>query len=82
MSTVCIGFMGAGKSTAPQAREALGIEAIDVDAVLRSSSASSIEQVFAEDGEAAFRAAEERVTLELLGEDGDWSWVAWPGARP
>jgi shikimate kinase/3-dehydroquinate synthase len=64
---VCIGFMGAGKSTAARsAAEALNTEAIDVDQRLERRLGKSIEQVFAEDGEAAFRAAEERLTLELL----------------
>jgi shikimate kinase/3-dehydroquinate synthase len=59
--------MGAGKSTA--ARElaaALGRRAIDVDEVIEDRLGKPIERVFAEDGEARFRAEEERVTLELL----------------
>src|ERR1700729_449468 len=63
----CIGFMGAGKSTAAQsAAQALGIEAIDVDRVIEERLGKPIERVFAEDGEAAFPAAEEHFTLELL----------------
>ncbi len=63
----CIGFMGAGKTTAA-ARIAgvLGEEAIDVDRVIEQRLGKPIERVFAEDGEAQFRAAEERITLELL----------------
>jgi len=64
---VCIGFMGAGKSTAARsAAAALGIEAIDVDSVIEQRLGKPIHEVFAQDGEAAFRAAEERITLELL----------------
>ena len=64
---VCIGFMGAGKTTAARsAAEALGTNAIDVDAVIEQRLGKPIDEVFAEDGEAAFRAREERVTLELL----------------
>jgi shikimate kinase / 3-dehydroquinate synthase len=64
---ICIGFMGAGKSTAAQsAASALGTKATDVDSVIERRLGKPIERVFAEDGEAAFRAAEERVTLELL----------------
>ena len=64
---VCIGFMGAGKSTAARSlAEALGTEAIDVDGVVERALGKPIERVFAEDGEAVFRAAEEQVTLELL----------------
>ncbi len=65
---VCIGFMGAGKSTAARsAAEALGWEAIDVDAVIETRAGRSISDIFAADGEAAFRRLEEEVTLELLG---------------
>jgi shikimate kinase/3-dehydroquinate synthase len=64
---VCIGFMGAGKSTAARsAGEALGATEVDVDSVIEQRLGKPIERVFAEDGEAAFRAAEEQVTLELL----------------
>jgi shikimate kinase/3-dehydroquinate synthase len=64
---VCIGFMGAGKSTAARAAaEALGTKSIDVDRVIEQRLGKPIAQVFTEDGEAAFRATEERVTLELL----------------
>jgi shikimate kinase/3-dehydroquinate synthase len=64
---VCIGFMGAGKSTAARSlAHALGTEAIDVDSVVEQRLGKPIERVFAEDGEPAFRAAEEQVTVELL----------------
>ena len=66
-SIVCIGFMGAGKTTAAASvAEALGTEAVDVDGAIEQRLGKSIERVFAEDGEAAFRAVEEQVTLELL----------------
>ena len=65
---VCIGFMGAGKSTAARsAAQALGTAHIDVDDIVQARLGKPIERVFAEDGEAAFRAVEEEVTLELLG---------------
>ena len=64
---VCIGFMGAGKSTAAATiAERLGAEAVDVDRALEKQLGKPIDRVFSEDGEAAFRAAEERLTLELL----------------
>ncbi len=70
--TVCIGFMGAGKSTAAiSAAQALGTEAVDVDRVIEERIGKPIARVFAEDGEAAFREVEERVTLELLGAPGN-----------
>jgi shikimate kinase/3-dehydroquinate synthase len=62
-----IGFMGAGKSTAARsAAEVLGTGAVDVDQVIEQRLGKPIDRIFAEDGEAAFRAAEERITLELL----------------
>src|SRR6185312_14855495 len=68
---VCIGFMGAGKSTAARsAAEALGTEAVDVDSVIEERLGKPIHDVFARDGEGAFRAAEERITLELLADPG------------
>jgi shikimate kinase/3-dehydroquinate synthase len=71
---VCIGFMGAGKTTAARsAADALGTEAIDVDAVIERRAGKPIARMFEEDGEAAFRAVEERVTLELL--NGSWARV-------
>ncbi len=66
---VFIGFMGAGKTTAARdAARALGppAQALDVDQLLEERLGKSISRAFAEDGEAAFRAAEERLVLELL----------------
>ena len=62
-----IGFMGAGKTTAARhAAQALGTTAVDVDQELEARLGKPIASVFAQDGEAAFRAVEERLTLELL----------------
>jgi shikimate kinase/3-dehydroquinate synthase len=70
-SIVCIGFMGAGKSTAALSVAAkVGAEMVDVDHVIEEKLGKPIERIFAEDGEPAFRAAEEQVTLELLGAPG------------
>ncbi len=64
---VCIGFMGAGKSTAARSlAEVLRSSPIDVDSVIEERLGKPIERVFAEDGEPVFRATEEQVTLELL----------------
>ena len=66
-AVACIGFMGAGKSTAARSlAQALGTQAIDVDSVVEERLGKPIERVFAEEGEATFRDAEERITLELL----------------
>ena len=57
-----VGFMGAGKSTlAPLVAERIGRRAVDVDDEL----GVDIPTLFAQ-GEAAFRAVEERRTCELL----------------
>ena len=51
-SVVCIGFMGAGKSTAARgAAKILGTDEIDVDRVIEDRLGKSIERVFAEDGD-------------------------------
>ena len=79
-AVVCIGFMGAGKSTAARsAARALGARAIDVDRVIEERLGKPIADVFAQDGEGAFRAAEERITLELLRAPGAGAHA--PGAR-
>ena len=44
---VCVGFMGAGKSTAARsAAQALGIEAVDVDELLERRLGKPIDEVF------------------------------------
>ncbi len=64
-----IGFMGSGKTTAAHSAAAtLGTEPVDADRVLELRLGKPIAQIFSEDGEPAFRAAEEEVTLELLRE--------------
>ena len=66
-AVVFIGYMGAGKTTAASAAaDALGHQALDVDRLVEERLGMPIGQVFAQDGEAGFRAAEEQVTLELL----------------
>jgi shikimate kinase/3-dehydroquinate synthase len=61
--TALIGFMGAGKTTAARM---LGDGAVDVDDVIEARLGRRVQDVFAQDGEAAFREVEEQVTLELL----------------
>jgi shikimate kinase/3-dehydroquinate synthase len=64
---VFIGFMGAGKSRAArEASAALGVPADDADALLEAKLGEPIAGVFARDGEAAFRAAEEELVGSLL----------------
>lgn len=56
---VLTGFMGAGKSTVgPLLAQRLGWEFLDADSVIESRAGKTIAEIFAEQGEAAFRALE------------------------
>ncbi|MGH3064763.1 MAG: bifunctional shikimate kinase/3-dehydroquinate synthase [Gaiellaceae bacterium] len=62
-----VGFMGAGKSTlGPVLAERLGRPFVSIDSVVEAREGSSIAELFAARGEAAFRELEERAALELL----------------
>jgi shikimate kinase/3-dehydroquinate synthase len=62
-----IGFMGAGKSTlAGPLAERLGWDVADTDAEIEREAGKPVAEIFAEDGEAAFRELEERVAGRLL----------------
>jgi shikimate kinase / 3-dehydroquinate synthase len=64
---VLVGFMGAGKSTGARALAAeLGVDPLDSDHELERRLGEPIESYFDREGEAAFRAREEEVVLELL----------------
>jgi len=64
---VLIGFMGAGKSTvAVELAQALGVSALDSDALLEERLGHSPAREFELNGEASFRAAEEQLACELL----------------
>ncbi len=66
-SLVFVGFMGAGKSSATrEVARALGLSARDSDELLQARLGEPIESFFDREGEAAFRAREEEVVLELL----------------
>jgi shikimate kinase / 3-dehydroquinate synthase len=68
-SIVLIGFMGSGKSTAATAlADALSLPMVDVDARIEDRLGKPITEIFSQDGEPAFRAAEEQATLEALGD--------------
>ncbi len=69
MAFVLIGFMGAGKSTAAvELAEALGVPALDSDALLAERFGQPIAREFEQRGEEAFRAAEEELVCGLLGD--------------
>ncbi len=64
---VLVGFMGAGKTTVGHLlAEKLGLPFIDSDVVIESRSGRSVPEIFAADGEPAFRDLEREITAELL----------------
>jgi shikimate kinase len=59
LNVVLVGFMGCGKSSVGRAlAERLGREFLDTDLIVERALGKSIGALFAEEGEAAFRAAE------------------------
>jgi len=61
-----VGFMGVGKSTVGQVLASLlGFEFIDTDRVIETRTGRRIADIFAEEGESAFRALEARMVAEL-----------------
>ncbi|KRC49131.1 shikimate kinase [Nocardioides sp. Root79] len=64
--------MGAGKTTVGRlVAEALGVPFADTDAVIEQRAGKSVQDMFVEDGEPAFRALERAVVAEhLAGHDG------------
>lgn len=61
-----IGFMGAGKtSVARRLARTCGIASVDMDTYLERRAGRSVKDIFAEDGEDAFRALETEVLHEL-----------------
>jgi shikimate kinase len=84
---VIVGFMGAGKTTVGQLLAAkLGVPFTDSDHVIEDRAGQPIRQIFAADGEPAFRQLEHEVIAGLLA-DGDGvlalggGAVAHPGTR-
>ncbi|MGP7996970.1 MAG: shikimate kinase [Streptosporangiaceae bacterium] len=64
---VLIGFMGAGKTTVGQLLAGkLGLPFVDTDLVIEQRTGRSVADIFAADGEPAFRELERAVTAELL----------------
>ena len=65
-----IGFMGAGKtSVARKLARLCGIASVDMDTYLERREGRKIKDIFAEEGEGAFRAIETDVLRELLWKD-------------
>ena len=64
---VIVGFMGAGKTTVGHLlSEKLGLPFVDTDLVIEQRTGRSVRQIFADDGEPAFRVLEDEITAELL----------------
>lgn len=68
MTTVILtGMMGTGKSSVGQRVAAqLGAPFVDTDALVEEAAGCSVAEIFARDGEAAFRAAERRAIAAAL----------------
>jgi shikimate kinase len=78
---VLVGFMGAGKTTVGTLLAGrLGLPFADSDQVLEDRAGRPIRQIFAEDGESAFRALEHEVIAGLL--DGPPAVLALGGGAP
>ncbi len=68
---VLAGFMGTGKSSVGRRLAArLGREFVDTDALIEQEGGTSITRIFADRGEAEFRAREKRAVAVAVGEDG------------
>jgi len=65
-----IGFMGAGKSAVGRALAAkLDMEFIDLDSLIEKKAGRSISEIFARDGEPAFRRMEAEITAQVAGKE-------------
>lgn len=68
---VLVGMMGAGKSSVGRrVARALGIEFIDLDQRIETRRGRTIREIFAAEGEDAFRDLEEAELRQVLGESG------------
>ncbi|MDP2959030.1 MAG: shikimate kinase [Longimicrobiales bacterium] len=82
---VLVGFMGSGKSTVGRLlAEALGWDFADFDAQVEAAEGRTVAAIFAESGEAYFRAAEALAAERLLARDrvvlaSGGGWAAEPG---
>jgi len=64
---VLVGLMGAGKSSiGRRLAQTLALPFTDADSEIETAAGLSIEEIFARDGEAAFRSGERRVIARLL----------------
>lgn len=67
---VLVGFMGSGKSTIGRnLNKNLGYELIDTDHVIEEQTGKSIPEIFADDGEDAFRSLETQLLENLIAQN-------------
>lgn len=67
MTITLVGYRGTGKSSVAQRMaDTLGLAAVDADAHIEQRAGKTIREIFADDGEPAFRALERTVAAELL----------------
>jgi len=65
---VLVGLMGAGKTNiGRRLAQRLGLSFIDADSEIEAAAGETIEEIFAQRGEAAFREGERKVIARLLG---------------
>ncbi len=65
-----IGYMGSGKSTLGKAlARRCDVEFIDLDDYIEARAGKKIREIFADEGEAAFRDLERRMLVEVSGKD-------------
>lgn len=63
---ILIGFMGTGKTVTGQAlAKQTGMELVDMDSLIEARQKKTIPEIFAQDGEPAFRAMERALVIEL-----------------
>jgi len=68
---ILLGFMGTGKTvTGRILAERSGLELVDMDSIIEERAGCPISEIFATDGEAAFRLLERKLTQELSQREG------------
>jgi shikimate kinase len=68
---ILIGFMGTGKTvTGRVLSERTGMELVDMDSIIEDRAEKPISEIFAQDGEPAFRKMERELAHELSGREG------------
>jgi 3-dehydroquinate synthase/shikimate kinase/3-dehydroquinate synthase len=78
---VLVGFMGAGKTTVGRLlADKLGLPFLDSDVVIEQRAGRTVREIFAEDGEPAFRALEHKIVADLI--EGPGVVLALGGGAP